>query len=193
MNTDQRKAPIAPSGRRKSSKAADEAGINPKWRWHRQMLLRVRERLREARGEKLADAAQPLEPHSIDIADTATDEFDHDMALAHLSAEQDALYEVDQALARIAAGTYGLCEATGEEIAPERLRAVPWTRFCRDAQTRLEELGAIPSEHLGEAASLHAPPQVFATGDEPVEPSEAEDENLTRMNVPIPSRKRKRH
>ena len=40
---------------------------------------------------------------------------------------------------RILNGTYGICEKTGKRIEEERLRAVPWTRFSRDAQDTIEE------------------------------------------------------
>ena len=39
------------------------------------------------------------------------------------------LYEIEQALARIENGTYGICDETEEPIEPERLRAIPWTRL----------------------------------------------------------------
>lgn len=39
------------------------------------------------------------------------------------------LIEIENALARIDAGTYGYCEETEEIIDPSRLKAIPWTRF----------------------------------------------------------------
>jgi DnaK suppressor protein len=39
------------------------------------------------------------------------------------------LFEIDQALARIENGTYGICEETEEPIEVERLFAIPWTRL----------------------------------------------------------------
>ena len=38
--------------------------------------------------------------------------------------------EIDEALQRIEDKTYGICEATNKVIAKERLRFVPWTRYC---------------------------------------------------------------
>ena len=40
------------------------------------------------------------------------------------------LAEVDAALARVAAGTYGVCETCGEAINPDRLDARPTARTC---------------------------------------------------------------
>ena len=39
------------------------------------------------------------------------------------------LFEIEQALARIEGGTYGICEETDEYIEAERLLAIPWTRL----------------------------------------------------------------
>ncbi len=40
---------------------------------------------------------------------------------------QQQLEEVERALARIEEGSYGVCEVTGDDIEPERLKAIPWT------------------------------------------------------------------
>ena len=99
-----------------------------------------------------AQAAANGEP--LDTADLAAEDFDHDVALGQLSGEQDVLYEIQAALHRIRAGTYGLCEVTGEPISRARLRAVPWTRFCQAVEERLENDGTLRTPHLGELRSL---------------------------------------
>ena len=49
----------------------------------------------------------------------------------HLSAQaQAAIEEIDAALAKIAAGTYGRCESCGSEIPRARLEALPHARLC---------------------------------------------------------------
>jgi len=59
---------------------------------------------------------------------------------AGMSAPQirQLLNDVDRALDRVSAGTYGLCEACHEPIEPERLAADPLTCFCLDHLTRSE-------------------------------------------------------
>lgn len=54
--------------------------------------------------------------------------------------EQLELNEVDAALARIAAGTYGHCETCGKAIGRQRLRAVPEARFCIGCRGGVAEL-----------------------------------------------------
>ena len=49
-------------------------------------------------------------------ADAGSDAYDRDFALSLLSQEQDALYEIEEALKRVEAGTYGICEMSGKQI-----------------------------------------------------------------------------
>lgn len=148
-----------------------------KWVWHYRVLLKLRDRLMNERRRHLEQAAEPLEPHSMSLADSATDEFDHELALSRLSTEQDALYEVEDALRRIADGTYGRCVETGKPIPPGRLRAIPWTRFSKETEAHLEELGAVNHSRLGRLGSVHGPAEVEMTEPgQPNEPDEGESE-----------------
>jgi len=65
--------------------------------------------------------------------------YDLDFALSLLSQEQDALYEIDQALKRIELGTYGICEMSGKQIPRARLEAIPFARFTVECQSQLEK------------------------------------------------------
>jgi RNA polymerase-binding transcription factor DksA len=71
-------------------------------------------------------------------ADAGSDAYDKDFALSLLAKEQDAIYEINEALKRIDVGTYGLCEMSGEIIQEERLEALPFTRFTVVCQERIE-------------------------------------------------------
>lgn len=72
-----------------------------------------------------------------------------DLASAHISQTQalnqrDKLLakikEVDEALARMENGSYGICEETEEEIEEKRLLAIPWTRLSLEgAEVRERE------------------------------------------------------
>jgi RNA polymerase-binding transcription factor DksA len=72
-------------------------------------------------------------------ADAGSDAYDRDFALSLLSQEQDALYEIDQALKRIELGTYGVCEMSGKPIPHARLEAIPFARFTVECQSQLEK------------------------------------------------------
>lgn len=78
----------------------------------------------EATGELMSSSA---DNH---LADTATETFEREL---DEGLEEDAraqLRQVEEALARIESGEYGLCEVDGEAIPVERLEAVPWTTLC---------------------------------------------------------------
>ena len=72
-------------------------------------------------------------------ADAGSDAYDRDFALSLLSQEQDALYEIEEALKRIEAGTYGICEISGKAIPHARLEAIPFARFTVECQSQIEK------------------------------------------------------
>jgi RNA polymerase-binding transcription factor DksA len=95
--------------------------------------MHLRSRLQQAHADHASQVAAPPDKDSNDVADSAQDRIDRDLLWAELATENDKLFEIDCALQRIRDGLYGLCESTGHPIPAERLRAVPWTRFCRAA------------------------------------------------------------
>jgi RNA polymerase-binding transcription factor DksA len=153
-----------PSGKR-SARGRNE--IPERWAWYYEELSSLREGLIRERKERLSEVAQPIEPHSMNLADSATDEFDHEIALCRVSVDQDALYEVEAAMKRILDGTYGICEQTGKPIPAARLKALPWTRFRKDVATRLERAGVIPRTGLGPLRSLREEASAALTETEP--------------------------
>lgn len=126
-----------------------------KWAWHHAVLQKLRDSLLEGRRDQQLAAGAPMEPDSNDPADCATDEFDHNLAFAMLSQSDAAIQEVDAALGRILYGTYGVCEETGKPIPAARLRAIPWARFRREVQERLEKEGLVSPTHLAPASDIH--------------------------------------
>ncbi|WP_238626107.1 TraR/DksA family transcriptional regulator [Aggregatilinea lenta] len=70
-------------------------------------------------------------------ADDATIVFDQTVNASTLYATRTRLRQVDDALARHAAGTYGICTECGTEIDIARLEAIPYTPLClRCAEAR---------------------------------------------------------
>ncbi|WP_436533557.1 TraR/DksA family transcriptional regulator [Actinoplanes sp. HUAS TT8] len=60
----------------------------------------------------------------------ATIGFERAQLTALLAAARERIAEVDDALSRVEAGTYGICEGCGRPIAEERLIARPFARHC---------------------------------------------------------------
>ncbi|MGJ8645099.1 MAG: TraR/DksA family transcriptional regulator [Luteolibacter sp.] len=70
--------------------------------------------------------------------DAGSDAYDRDFALSVLAKEQDALYEIEQALFRIKVGTYGNCEISNHKIPTTRLEAIPFARLTVECQAQWE-------------------------------------------------------
>lgn len=90
----------------------------------------LRQRLADLTAQAGAMEADLRRPHEADFAEQAT-ERETDQTTEALEAH--ALAEIGQikaALARIDAGTYGVCSACGEAIAPARMAALPWATRC---------------------------------------------------------------
>lgn len=72
-------------------------------------------------------------------ADEGTDDFDQRIAIELSTKGQGVLREVERALEKIAEGTYGICDLSGEEIAKKRLEAIPYATTTVEAQGRHEK------------------------------------------------------
>ncbi len=118
-----------------------------KWRPHFRDLLRLSDALRAESTERSAALRTPVEKGGTDRGDAAAAAADFDLLLAEMTAEETSLVEIEAALDRIRAGTYGICEATRLPIADKRLRALPWTRLSAEAARTLEALKAGRTPH----------------------------------------------
>ena len=145
--------------------------IKPEWSKYYQRLLELREQLLRQMSGLAKESAQEMPGYSLHMADSGTDNFDRDFALSLLSSDQDAIYEIEDALKRIEKKTYGVCELTGKPIPKARLEAIPWARFTVQAQAQLEREGATRQRRLG---SLGTVDSLTSTESEPEE-EEAEE------------------
>jgi DnaK suppressor protein len=144
--------------------------IKAQWAKYYNRLLELREQLTRQMDGLAKESAQEMPGYSLHMADSGTDNFDRDFALSLLSSDQDAVYEIEEALKRIEKNTYGICELTGKPIPRTRLEAIPWTRFTVQAQAQLEREGALRQRRLGALGT------VDAVGLAEVEPEEEEAE-----------------
>jgi DnaK suppressor protein len=73
-----------------------------------------------------------------DPTDRAALECDRNFLLRIRDRERKLIQKIEEALTRIEAGKFGLCESCGGEISEERLRARPVTTLCIDCKTEEE-------------------------------------------------------
>ena len=95
----------------------------------------------EALKKNRMDATGDLSMMPIHMADIGTDNYEQEFTIELISGEQETLKEIDAALARIRAGTYGICEGTHKAIPKARLKAKPWARYRVEHKRFLEENG----------------------------------------------------
>jgi DnaK suppressor protein len=119
--------------------------LDPFTRQQKEKLLQLRDAMVDSMAgvaqDTLRSRAEGNEASAFGMhqADAGSDAYDRDFALSLLSQEQDALYEIDQALKRIELGTYGVCEMSGKSIPRARLEAIPFARFTVECQSQLEK------------------------------------------------------
>jgi len=122
-----------------------EKRLDPFTRQQKEKLLQLRDAMVDSMAgvaqDTLRSRAEGSEASAFGMhqADAGSDAYDRDFALSLLSQEQDALYEIDQALKRIELGTYGKCEMSGKPIPHARLEAIPFARFTVQCQSQLEK------------------------------------------------------
>jgi DnaK suppressor protein len=143
-----------------------EVKIKAEWAKFYQRLIELREQLMRQMTGLAKESAQEMAGYSLHMADSGTDNFDRDFALSLLSSDQDAIYEIEEALKRIEKNTYGICELTGKPIPRSRLEAIPWTRFTVQAQAQLEREGALRQRRLGALGTIDAVAMTESDGEE---------------------------
>ena len=138
-------APVPTNGKPKKN----QAGLNSRELEHfRELLLdkrrelvgdmshMEREALRSASGTNLSN----LPMH---MADMGTDNYEQEFTLGLVEKERVLLREINQALAKIQDGTYGMCEGTGKPINKIRLEAQPWARYSIEHARQMERGGFV--------------------------------------------------
>jgi RNA polymerase-binding transcription factor len=104
-----------------------------------EQLATLRERLERLRGElrvrleRDQAVAREAEPE-VEPLDAAEQTREQDDAILRANRDRAQLGEIEGALRRMDAGTYGISEVSGDPISFDRLRAVPWARYDSDEE-----------------------------------------------------------
>jgi DnaK suppressor protein len=128
---------------------SDDSKLSPFLKKQKERLLHLRDNILDSMNgvakDTLRARAEGSEASAFGMhqADAGSDAYDRDFALSLLSQEQDALYEIEEALKRLDAGTYGTCEMSGKPIAHARLEAIPFARYTVECQAQIEKQNKI--------------------------------------------------
>ncbi len=96
-----------------------------------QILMQLDEEIREGKESELDEG--------MDTYDLASEEREREIHLILSDRDRGKLQAIENALERIEAGVYGICEECEEEIAQARLEALPFTRLCIACQEEREK------------------------------------------------------
>jgi DnaK suppressor protein len=113
----------------------------------RRRLLALKKRIGADLSELEEEALRPVGGESagtmsdvpVHRADLGTENYEEEAALELLENEEHLLMEVNDALARIEQGTFGVCENCHKPISKERLNALPYARYCIRCVRKLQE------------------------------------------------------
>jgi RNA polymerase-binding protein DksA len=123
----------------------NQAGLSPRELEHyRELLLAKRRELvgdmNSMETEALRTAGSNLSNLPLHMADMGTDNYEQEFTLGLVEKDRNLLREINQALAKIQNGTYGICEGTGKPISKVRLEAYPWAKYSVE-YARMKEKG----------------------------------------------------
>jgi DnaK suppressor protein len=109
-------------------------------------LEAVREKLRQQAAELqkrlslvVEQGRQAGQQDIHDVADQAVSSYEKEILFTRGTHEHGQLRRIQQALARVEDGTYGVCQRCDETIGAKRLEALPWTPYCIACQEELEK------------------------------------------------------
>ncbi len=71
-----------------------------------------------------------------DLVDQANSDAEAELQIGVHHSDVRLLRAIEDALARIRQGTFGVCQACKQPISRARLEAVPWTHLCRECKER---------------------------------------------------------
>ena len=88
------------------------------------------EALEESTAQTPKDSSGDLSSYSSHMADQGSDAMEREKAFLFASVKRRRLAELDLALERIQAGTFGICESCGKQIPIKRLERMPGASLC---------------------------------------------------------------
>jgi DnaK suppressor protein len=109
----------------------------------REMRADVLAQLRAQRGGKIGRAEAAANARETESDDWAQADAERDLAFALEERESAELVAIDEALQRVADGSYGLCTDCGESIAAARLHANPVALRCLHCQDKAEHASGV--------------------------------------------------
>jgi DnaK suppressor protein len=144
-----KKKPTTESRSTAGAATAKREADNRREALHRLLTEKRRELLKEiggVLGQSLTDDQQRRLESAMDVGDQALADLERELGISLLEMRNRKRQMIDEALSRLADGTYGICAECGVEISEKRLAAVPFAKLCVECQSRQELLEKIERE-----------------------------------------------
>lgn len=100
----------------------------------REILAQVQEKMRDVRAEGGIGEGQGV----LDAAESSEADIQDDIEFSLIQMKSETLHRIEEALTRLAEGTFGNCFECGDEISERRLRALPFAVRCKDCEEARE-------------------------------------------------------
>jgi DnaK suppressor protein len=107
--------------------------------YYKKKLQTRREELLNTIARTGQEGREADEDPTVDLADKAANSYTKEFLFGQTHNDRALLQLVDDAMARIRAGTFGMCTQCQTELQQKRLEAVPWTRYCLVCQEKQEQ------------------------------------------------------
>ncbi|TAJ10344.1 MAG: TraR/DksA family transcriptional regulator [Nitrospirae bacterium] len=108
---------------------------------HRMLMAKRQEIMNEigaSLGQSLTDDQQRRLESAMDVGDQALMDLERELGISLMEMRNRRRQLIDEALARLDEGTYGLCAECGVDISEKRLVAVPFAKLCVECQSQQE-------------------------------------------------------
>ncbi|MBX3408496.1 MAG: TraR/DksA family transcriptional regulator [Phycisphaeraceae bacterium] len=158
LDSNKVRKPLIPSGPKAiaqrplgshAASPAEQEKFNTKCPFNKRELEKFRQLLLRKRAELVGDVSmmenEALRGQSGSLSNTpshmaeqGSEAYEQSLSLDLAAADRRLIKEIDDALTRISAGTYGVCEATGQPIKLDRLAELPWARYSIEAAREME-------------------------------------------------------
>jgi len=103
---------------------------------YKENLFRKRAEILAEREGKSLSTPMDNNTRQGDMADQASGTNEVHIQLKLKQTDAKILQAIEEALERLSSGSYGVCRDCGEDIAPARLNAIPWTRVCIECKEK---------------------------------------------------------
>jgi DnaK suppressor protein len=119
----------------------EETAVRPKPKTYERVLRAKAEELRRSLSAQRASQVVARQEVPSDEGDLSHQSHEEWLFINRNTLDMRLLREVEQALRRIPAGTFGVCHRCEEPISVKRLNAIPWAKYCVACQEQIALAG----------------------------------------------------